>query len=69
VLFSIFVRNTDSGTECTLSKFADDTKLCSAIDMLERRDAIQRELHGLERFAHANIMKYKKAKCQALHMD
>jgi len=44
VLFNIFAGNVDSGIECTLIKFSNDTKLCGAVDMIEGRDAIQRDL-------------------------
>ncbi|KAK4821805.1 hypothetical protein QYF61_003834 [Mycteria americana] len=67
-LFNIFVSNMDSGIECTLSKFANDTKLCGAVNMLEGRDAIQRDPDRLERWARANLMKVNKAKCKVLHM-
>ncbi|GAB0205500.1 cAMP-dependent protein kinase inhibitor alpha [Grus japonensis] len=56
----------DNGIECTT--FADDTKLCGAVNMLEGRDVIQRDLDRLERWACTNCMKFNKAKCKVLHV-
>jgi len=62
VLLNIFVGNMDSGIECTLSKFADDTKLCGAVNTLEGRGAIQRDHDRLERWACASLTKFNNVK-------
>ena len=68
MLFNFFVSDMESGTECTLSKFANDSKLCGVVDTLEGRDAIQRDLDRLERWACVNCMNFNKVKCKVLHV-
>ena len=68
VLFNTFINNQDTGVQCTMRKFADDTKLRGAVDCLEGQEVLQKHLDRLKNLTTINGMKFNKFKCQILRL-
>ena len=66
VLFNISIDNLDKGIDCTLSKFADDTKPGEGVTLPGARKALRRYLGRLHFWA--NVMKFNNSKCKVLHL-
>jgi len=66
ILFNILINDVDKGIKCSLSMFADCTKLGRRLNLLEGGQALRRDLDRLDIWAKTNSMRFNKPKCRVL---
>lgn len=69
ILFNIFIGDLVEMFECTLSMFSNDTELGRSVDLLKVRQALQRDLDRLAKWAASTQMTLSRDECQVLHLD
>jgi len=67
-LFNIFIGNMDSGIECHLNEFADDTKRSGAVDTPEDWMPSRRTLTSSRSGPCVNLRRFNRVKFRVLHL-
>ncbi|CAJ0930371.1 unnamed protein product [Ranitomeya imitator] len=68
VLFNIFINDLVEGLHSKISIFADDTKLCKAVNTREDSILLQMDLDKLETWAERWQKRFNNDKCKVIHM-
>lgn len=66
---NVFISDLDGKTECTLSKFVDNTKFGGAAGTPAGCVSIQKDLGMLEKWGRRNLLHLNKGNCQVLHLS
>ncbi|XP_076061759.1 uncharacterized protein LOC143037434 isoform X1 [Oratosquilla oratoria] len=68
LLFIVYINDIDHGLKSTVSKFADDTKLCGVANDHSNQLDIQEDLDKLQQWSEKWLMKFNTSKCKVMHL-
>lgn len=66
IMLTVFFKDLNDRTECTINKFASDTKLGGVVEALDGCTVIQRDFDRQKKWASRNLMKFNTGKCEIL---
>ena len=67
ILFSIYINDLPDVVGNTVKLFADDTKLYSVVDSVERKEDLQMDINNLSKWSKEWLLSFSKNKCKHMH--
>ena len=67
ILFSIYINDLPDVVGNTVKLFADDTKLYSVVDSVERKEDLQMDINNLSKWSKEWLLSFNKNKCKHMH--